>query len=360
MKMEFWKDKKVLVTGHTGFKGGWLSLWLESLGAEVIGYALAPDTEPSLFDMAVVGKGMTSVYGDIRDLDNLKKEINKHKPDIVFHLAAQSLVRRSYADPVGTYETNVMGTINILESVRSADSVRVVVNVTSDKCYENREWVWGYRECDPMGGFDPYSSSKGCSELVTSAYRDSFFNPSNYDEHGVALASARAGNVIGGGDWATDRLVPDIIRAIIAGKPVVIRNPKAVRPWQFVLEALNGYLTLASRLWNDGPLYSGPWNFGPSDDDIVPVAEVTQMIVDLWGEGAEWVLDKNSNPHEAGLLKLDSSKAKYKLGWKPKLKLKDSMKCVVDWYSQYAKGGDMRRLTQKQIEEFQNMGGKDK
>ena len=267
----FWKDKRVLLTGHTGFKGSWLSLWLQSMGAQVTGYALAPPSNPSLFDVAEVGKGMTSIIGDIGDLERLRAVFAEHKPEIVIHMAAQALVRYSYVEPVETYSTNVMGTVNLLEAVRGTDSVRAVVNVTSDKCYENREWVWGYRENEAMGGFDPYSNSKGCAELVTAAYRNSYFHPGQYKEHGVAIASGRAGNVIGGGDWADDRLIPDIMRAITQGKPVNIRNPHAIRPWQHVLEPLSGYLLLAQKLFEDGPAYAEGWNFGPNDEDAKPV-----------------------------------------------------------------------------------------
>ena len=287
MDSGFWHGKRVLITGHTGFKGGWLSLWLQSMGAEVSGYALPPSTNPSLFEKASVSRGMASSHlADIRDLDILKSALQETHPEIVFHLAAQPLVRHSYANPVETYATNVMGTVHLLEAIRTTAGVRAVVNITTDKCYENREWVWGYRENDPLGGHDPYSSSKGCSELVTSAYRNSFFDAKGYSRHGVALASARAGNVIGGGDWAMDRLVPDMIRAFSKGEAVVIRSPHAIRPWQHVLEPLWGYLTLAERLWEQGPAFAESWNFGPYDGDAKPVQWIFQRLVEQCGDGS--------------------------------------------------------------------------
>ena len=282
----FWRGKRVFMTGHTGFKGSWLSLWLQSMGAQVVGYALAPPTNPSLFEVAEVGKGMTSIIGDIRDLEKLRAVFTEHKPDIVIHMAAQPLVRYSYIEPVETYATNVMGTVNLLEAVRSTPSVKAVVNITSDKCYENREWVWGYRENEAMGGYDPYSSSKGCAELVASAYRNSYFHPDKYQQHGVAIASARAGNVIGGGDWAGDRLIPDILRAIVLGEPVHIRSPHAIRPWQHVLEPLSGYLQLAQKLYTDGTAYAEGWNFGPNEEDAKPVQWIVEKLTESWGEGS--------------------------------------------------------------------------
>lgn len=285
MLANFWEGKRVLLTGHTGFKGGWLSLWLQSLGANVTGYALLPPTQPSLYEVARVGDGMYSHIADIRDLDRLVAVMRETRPEIVIHMAAQPLVRYSYVNPVETYATNVMGTVNLLEAVRQVGGVRVVVNVTSDKCYENREWIWGYREHDPMGGYDPYSSSKGCAELVAAAYRNSFFNPEAFGTHGVALASVRAGNVIGGGDWAEDRLIPDFMRAIMAGRAVVIRSPHAIRPWQHVLEPLSGYLLLAQHLWTDGPAFAEGWNFGPVDEDAKPVEWIVEQLTGLWGGG---------------------------------------------------------------------------
>ncbi len=345
----FWAGKTVLLTGHTGFKGSWLSLWLQSMGANVIGYALPPPTHPSLYVAANVASGMTSIEGDIRDFSAFSNVLAKYQPEIVIHMAAQSLVRASYAKPVETYSTNVMGTVHLLEAARQADSVRAIIIVTSDKCYENREWVWGYRENEAMGGYDPYSNSKGCAELATSAYRNSYFNPKRFAEHGVALASVRAGNVIGGGDWAEDRLIPDIMRAIVQDKPVQIRNPDAVRPWQHVLEPLSGYLMLAKRLWEDGATYSDAWNFGPNDEDTKPVSWIVDHLTKAWGEGARWVLDGREHPHEAHYLKLDCSKAKSCLGWQPRWHLEEALNAIIDWHHAYQAGKDMREITQRQI-----------
>ena len=349
MNRIFWKSKHVLLTGHTGFKGSWLSLWLQSMGAQVVGYALAPPTNPSLFKVAEVGKGMTSIIGDIRDLEHLRTVFAEHRPEIVFHMAAQPLVRYSYIEPVETYSTNVMGTVNLLEAVRGTDSVKAVVNVTSDKCYENREWVWGYRENEPMGGYDPYSSSKGCAELVAAAYRNSYFHPEKYKEHGVALASARAGNVIGGGDWADDRLIPDIMRAISGSRPVVIRNPHAIRPWQHVLEPLSGYLRLAQKLYEEDSAYAEGWNFGPNDEDAKPVQWIVERLTKAWGEDAGWVLDGGDHPHEAHYLKLDCSKAKARLDWHPRWHLEETLGAIIEWHRTYRDGKDMRELTLHQI-----------
>ncbi|MBE9065843.1 CDP-glucose 4,6-dehydratase [Leptolyngbya cf. ectocarpi LEGE 11479] len=354
MNAEFWRGKRVFVTGHTGFKGGWLSLWLQQLGAEVVGYALTPPTTPSLFEVAQVGNGMMSIEGDVRDLVSLQDEIATHKPEIIFHMAAQPLVRYSYANPVETYATNVMGTVHLLEAVRQTDETRVVVNITSDKCYENREWVWGYRENEAMGGHDPYSNSKGCAELVASAYRNSFFNQATYHEHGVGLASVRAGNVIGGGDWAGDRLIPDIIRAIIAGESVLIRSPNAIRPWQHVLEPLGGYMTLAEQMWDSGTNLAEGWNFGPNDSDARPVSWITEQLTQLWGDGASWQLDTKVNPHEATYLKLDCSKAKSRLKWSPKLDLATTLDWIVEWYRSYIREDDMHQMTVAQIQRYES------
>ena len=354
MNPAFWKGKRVLVTGHTGFKGSWLSLWLQSMGAQVVGYALAPPTNPSLFEVAEVGKGMTSIIGDIRDLGTLRVMFAEHKPEIVIHMAAQPLVRYSYVEPVETYSTNVMGTVNLLEAVRSTQSVKAVVNVTSDKCYENREWAWGYRENEAMGGYDPYSNSKGCAELVTAAYRNSYFHPEKYAQHGVAVASARAGNVIGGGDWAEDRLIPDVMRAITLGKPVSIRSSHAIRPWQHVLEPLSGYLLLAQELYEDGIDYAEGWNFGPNDEDAKPVQWIVEKLSKAWGEGASWVLDGNEHPHEAHYLKLDCSKAKMRLDWHSRWHLEDALDAIIDWHRSYRDGKDMRELTLRQISTYNN------
>lgn len=348
----FWQGKTVLVTGHTGFKGGWLSLWLQSLGANVVGYSLVPPTDPSLFEVAHVGEGMNSIEGDVRDLQHLQSVIAQHRPEIIIHMAAQALVRYSYANPVETYATNVMGTVNLLEAVRQVGGVKGVINVTSDKCYENHEWVWGYRENEPMGGYDPYSNSKGCAELVTSAFRNSFFNTTTYVEHGVALASVRAGNVIGGGDWADDRLIPDILRAIERGEPVKIRSPHAVRPWQHVLEPLCGYLQLAQKLYEDGPGYAEGWNFGPNDDEAKSVQWILEQLTRQWGEGARWELDGKPQLHEAHYLKLDCSKAKIKLNWHPQWSLDVTLKAIVEWQHAYLQQKDMRSLTLRQIEKY--------
>lgn len=349
----FWKSKVVLVTGHTGFKGSWMCLWLQRLGAKVIGFSLLPPTEPSLFAVAGVSGGMTSIEGDVRDLDALNTVMQTYQPEIVFHMAAQPLVRYSYQNPVETYGTNVMGTVNVLEAVRHSNSVKSVVVITTDKCYENREWAWGYRENEPMGGRDPYSSSKGCAELVTSAYRDSFFASESYEHHGVGVASVRAGNVIGGGDWARDRLIPDIMKAIQQNQPVLIRNPNAIRPWQHVLEPISGYLCLAEKLWTSTD-YAEGWNFGPNDEDAKPVGWIVDYLTKLWGNGASWVLDEGSHPHEANYLKLDCSKVKSRLGWSPKLSLPIALEWIVEFYQGYFEGDDVCKIVESQIEQYQS------
>ena len=295
---------------------------------------------------------MTSIIGDIRDLKQLREALVKHKPEIVFHMAAQALVRYSYANPIETYSTNVIGTANLLEAVRGTDSVKVVVNVTSDKCYENREWVWGYRENEAMGGYDPYSSSKGCAELVTAAYRNSYFHPEKHEDHGVALATVRAGNVIGGGDWAKDRLIPDIMRAITQGTPVNIRNPYAIRPWQHVLEPLAGYLMLARNLYKEGVKFAQGWNFGPNEEDAKPVQWIVERLTKSWGGGASWVLTDGSHPHEAHYLKLDCSKAKTLLNWQPRWRLEYALNLIIDWHRAYMRGENMRNLTLRQISAY--------
>ena len=352
MNPAFWSGKRVFVTGHTGFKGSWLCLWLQQLGAEVTGYALQPPTDPSLFEVAQVARGMKSITGDIRDGEELAGAMQATAPDIVIHMAAQPLVRYSYIAPVETYSTNVMGTVHLLEAVRKTVSVRAVVNVTSDKCYENREWVWGYRENEAMGGYDPYSSSKGCAELVVSAYRNSYFNPAKYSEHHVALASGRAGNVIGGGDWADDRLIPDILRAISAGHPVVIRNPHAIRPWQHVLEPLAGYLQLAQKLYEQGVGYAEGWNFGPNEEDAKPVQWIVEQLAQQWGDGACWQLDQANHPHEAHYLKLDCSKAKLHLGWQPRWNLTYTLQMIVAWQRAYLEKKDIHAKTLEQILDY--------
>jgi CDP-glucose 4,6-dehydratase len=349
----FWQGKRVLLTGHTGFKGGWLSLWLQSMGAQVTGYALAPPTNPSLFEIAEVAQGMTSVIGDIRDLSKLQAVFAERQPEIVFHMAAQPLVRYSYQNPVETYSTNVMGTVHLFEAVRNTPGVKAVVNITTDKCYENREWIWGYRENEPMGGFDPYSNSKGCAELVSAAYRSSFFNANNYAQHGVATATVRAGNVIGGGDWAQDRLIPDILAGFEQGRKVDIRNPQAIRPWQHVMEPLIGYLTLAEQLFEHGPSFGEGWNFGPNDEDAKPVGWIVEQMAALWGTDAQWHIDKSEHPHEAHFLKLDISKARSRLDWHPALRLKEALALIVDWSKQRAAGANMRQLTLDQLRTYQ-------
>ena len=348
-KLQFWRGKRVLVTGHTGFKGSWLSLWLQAMGAEVSGFSLAPPTQPSLFVEADVAPGMQSILGDLRDLDVLSAAIARVRPEIVLHLAAQPLVRRSYVDPIETYGTNVMGTLHLFEASRKVGTVRAIVNVTTDKCYQNREWFWGYREDEPMGGYDPYSSSKGCSELLTDSYRKSFFNM-----QGVALASARAGNVIGGGDWAEDRLVPDILRAFERGKPVVVRNLEAVRPWQHVLEPLSGYLMLAERLYDEGLAWAEAWNFGPEDRDARSVEWILNHMVTTWGGNARWGLDVGRQPHEATYLKLDISKTKGRLGWSSRWSLPTALEQIIAWHRAWMAGDDMRHYCLAEIEHYTN------
>lgn len=355
MNAAFWSGKKVLITGHTGFKGSWLALWLQHAGAKVVGYALSPPTTPSLFQAARVADGMISIEGDVTDLKHLTAVMAEQKPEIVIHMAAQSLVRYSYRHPVETYATNVMGTVNLLEAVRQSASVRVVINVTSDKCYDNKEHDHGYTEDDPMGGFDPYSSSKGCAELVTAAYRNSFFQTLDETGHRVMLASARAGNVIGGGDWADDRLIPDIIRAFIQNKAVIVRNPAAIRPWQHVLEPLDGYLALAERLWHAGAEFAAGWNFGPDEAEAKPVSWIVEQMAKLWGDDARWELDESQHPHEAKYLRLDCTKAKARLGWIPKLSLETSLRWVVDWYKYYRDDADVRQITINQIDQYQRL-----
>ena len=345
----FWKDKRVFLTGHTGFKGSWLSLWLQSMGANVKGYALNPPTTPSLFVEANVSKSMESVIGDIRDLETLKTHMVSFNPDVLIHMAAQPLVRLSYSEPIETYTTNVIGTVNVLEAAKSCNALKSIVSVTTDKCYENKEWSWGYRENEPMGGHDPYSSSKGCAELVTSAYKRSYF----YTPETASLASARAGNVIGGGDWADDRLVPDILKAFEKQKPVVIRNPLSTRPWQHVLEPLSGYLVLAENLYESGDEFAEAWNFGPQEEAAKPVNWILDKMVKNWGKEARWELDKNNNPHEAGFLKLDCSKAASRLNWKPKWSLDHTLNLIVDWHQKWLEGASVKAQCLKEIESYQ-------
>jgi CDP-glucose 4,6-dehydratase len=353
MNKDFWKGKRVFITGHTGFKGAWLCTWLQHCGAIVTGFALSPNTKPNLFEAARVAEGMVSIIGDIRDLDSLTKSMVECSPEVVIHLAAQPLVRLSYKNPVETYSTNVMGTVNLLEAVRKTLSVKAVVNVTTDKCYDNKEWVWGYREDEPMGGRDPYSNSKGCSELVTASYRSSFFDNSD----SAHIATARAGNVIGGGDWAEERLIPDILESFKMKMPVVLRNPTAIRPWQHVLEPLSGYLKLAELLYTHGADYAQGWNFGPSDDDAQPVSVVVEYLAKQWGDGASWVDNKSQQPHEAQLLKLDISKAKHHLIWSPRWDLYRSLDCIIEWHREWLADGDMKAITLKQIYEYETYRG---
>jgi len=352
INQKFWRGKKVLVTGHTGFKGSWLSLWLQQLGAQVTGYALEPPTEINMFELAGISKGMKSITADVRDLENLKKVFRKEQPEIVIHLAGQPIVKLSYDDPILTYTTNVMGTAHILEAAKNISSTRAMVCITSDKCYENNAWVWGYRENDKLGGSDPYASSKACAELIISAYRNSYMR---FPQFNISLASTRAGNVIGGGDWARDRLVPDIMRNFINKETVLIRNPKATRPWQHVLEPLSGYLMLAESLYREGNKFAEAWNFGPNIDQSKPVSFIVDYLTKGWGEGATWKLDEGYHPHEDLLLALDSSKAKRLLKWHPKLSLKETLDWTIDWYKAYANNEDMRKKTIKQIEKYQNL-----
>jgi len=349
----FWKGKRVFLTGNTGFKGSWLTIWLEMLGAQVHGFALPPPTDPSLFGLAGLDKSSSWTVGDVRDRPAVLAAMVSAEPDIVIHMAAQPLVRESYLDPVGTYATNVMGTVHVLEAVRTCPSVRAVIVVTTDKCYENQEWPWGYRENEPMGGYDPYSNSKGCAELVTSAYRRSFFNRLEYgNKHCVALASARAGNVIGGGDFAQDRLIPDIIRAIDGGEQVLIRSPHAIRPWQHVLEPLSGYLVLAQKLYNGGTAFAEGWNFGPNDSDARPVNWIVENLCLLWPGSKGFRIDTNPQPHEATYLKLDISKARTNLGWGPVWNLETTLQKIVEWNVDHSESP--LALTQRQIRSFQS------
>jgi CDP-glucose 4,6-dehydratase len=342
----FWAGKKVFITGHTGFKGSWLSLWLQMMGADVKGFALQAPTTPSLFHEANVAANMASEIGDIRDYAAVRDSMLAFDPDIVLHMAAQPLVRLSYREPLETYATNVMGTAHVLEACRQCPNLKAIVSVTTDKCYENKEWVWAYREDEPMGGYDPYSSSKGCAELVTSAYRRSFIAA-----QGVGLASGRAGNVIGGGDWAEDRLIPDILRSFEKNEAVVIRNPKATRPWQHVLEPLSGYLVLAEHLYRDPQGYAEGWNFGPQDDDAMPVDWILDRMVRLW-PGASWQLDTNAHPHEAGFLKLDVSKAKARLKWRPTWHLDHTLDKIVRWHQAWLNKEDMHAVCLAEIKDF--------
>ncbi len=345
----FWNRKRVFLTGHTGFKGSWLSLWLLKMGATVKGFALDPITNPSLFEQTKLSSSMESEIFNISDLTQLTTSMLNFNPDVLIHMAAQPLVRYSYKEPVETYATNVLGTVNVLEAARKCENLKAIVSVTSDKCYQNKEWLWGYRENDPMGGHDPYSSSKGCAELVTSAYRNSFFMSDDTPN----LASARAGNVIGGGDWAEDRLIPDILRAFEKNNPVVIRNPLATRPWQHVLEPLSGYMVLAEHLFETGNNYSGGWNFGPNDKDCKSVSWILDQMVEKWGNGASWKVDENNNPHEAGYLKLDCSKANEKLNWYPKWNLNCTLDSIINWHQNFLSGKNIQQECLLEISNYQ-------
>lgn len=353
----FWQGKRVLLTGHTGFKGAWLGLWLTRMGAQVVGYALPPVGEHALFDVLNLQSRLTHELGDVRDQAHLLAVMQAHRPEVVLHLAAQALVRPSYKDPVETYDVNVMGSLKVLECVRQCDSVRSVVMVTTDKCYDNKEWCWAYREVDPMGGHDPYSASKGAMELMVASYRNSYFPAHAYAHHGVAVATARAGNVIGGGDWSEDRLLPDLVRAFVAGEPAPIRNRHAVRPWQHVLQPLRGYLLLAERLWQEGSAYAEAWNFGPSEDDCQSVGMVSGRMAEMWGEGATLVDQTDPNaPHEAHFLKLDSAKSRSRLMWRSTSDLEQALRWTVDWYQAHGRAQDMVELTLAQIDAQPHVG----
>lgn len=351
---DFFRGKRVLVTGHTGFKGSWLSIWLHELGAEVIGVAKDPFSERDNYVLSGIGgKLKADIRADIRDGQRMKDIFAKYQPEIVFHLAAQPLVRLSYDIPVETYEANVMGTINIMEAIRSTDSVNVGVMITTDKCYENKEQIWGYRENEPMGGYDPYSSSKGCCEIAISSWRRSFFNPADYGKkHHVALASVRAGNVIGGGDWALDRIIPDCIKALEAGKPIDIRSPRSVRPWQHVLEPLSGYMLLASKMWDEPTKYCEGWNFGPRMESVTPVWDVASMLIKNFGNGELRDLSDPNALHEAKLLMLDITKAQVSLGWKPRMNISQCIELVVDWYKKYKSTQDVYGLCVEEINKY--------
>ena len=353
LKNIFYK-KTVLITGHTGFKGSWLSIWLKELGATVIGYALEPYTVNDNFVVTGLKNEMIHNIGDIRDFDKLENIFNMYQPEIVFHLAAQPIVRESYNNPKDTFDINIMGTVNVLECCRNSNSVQIIINVTSDKCYKNNEWIWGYRESDPMGGYDPYSSSKGCSELVTSAYRNAFLNPTKYGDHGKFLASVRAGNVIGGGDWQKDRLIPDCIRALENNESIEIRNPNATRPWQHVLEALSGYINLSTKMLDEPDKFSGAWNFGPNYNSVISSSKIADMIINNWGSG-KWIDTSSSDePYETNYLSLDISKARNLLNWKPKWDIERCIEHTVNWYKSY-KNHNMFEFCVNQIKLFHEL-----
>jgi CDP-glucose 4,6-dehydratase len=352
---DYWRGRRVFLTGHTGFKGSWLSLWLESLGCDVTGYALAPPTTPSLYEEARVAASVRSITADIRDYPRLAAALKECRPDVVIHMAAQSVVKRGYVDPIETYSSNVMGTVNLLEAVRQLGSGCVVVNVTSDKCYAPQPSGAAHREEDPMGGDDPYSNSKGCAELVTTSFRQSFFSGDPLDRAGVLLASARAGNAIGGGDWTPDQLIPDLVRGFMEGNPCLIRSPGGIRPWQFVLEPLRGYLKLAEGLARDGQRHASGWNFGPADDDAKPVSWIANRLTERWGDGARWSLDPHAHQAELAVLRLDASKAAAELGWRPALPLSQALDWIVEWYRAWAGHADARALTLNQISNYEEL-----
>jgi len=355
LNRSFWKGRRVFLTGHTGFKGSWLSLWLHALGADVTGYALEPPTRPSLFVQAGVSSAVKSMCADIRDFSRLRSAIADSRPEVVIHMAAQSVVRRGYEDPIETYSTNVMGTVHLLEALRQLEQPCVVVNITSDKCYENKEWPWGYRENDPLGGHDPYSNSKACAELVTSAFCDSYFHRVGSGGVRIAVASGRAGNVIGGGDWTRDQLIPDLVRSFLDNRPCLIRNPSAIRPWQFVLEPLRGYLMLVERLAEDPSRFASAWNFGPVDTDARPVSWIADEVARSWGNHASWIHDSAMHPREAHFLKLDASKARVCLDWQPMLPLSQALDWIVEWYRAFQAGTNLRRVTRAQIERYEKL-----
>ncbi len=352
----FFEGKRVFITGHTGFKGSWLSLWLKKLGAEVAGYALDPKTERDNFVITSLSDKITDYRADVRDFTTLKSKVDEFKPDIIFHLAAQALVRPSYDEPRDTFDTNVMGTVNILECLRESETAKALVNITSDKCYENKEWLWGYREIDPLGGRDPYSASKGASEIVTSSYLRSFFHTDKFYEHGKVIASVRAGNVLGGGDWSRDRIMTDSINALENGQPIKVRNPRHTRPWQHVLEPLGGYMLLASKLSESPAKYSGAWNFGPNQDSIIPVGDIADLVIKHYGEGSWEDMSDPNQPHEASLLSLDISKARFELGWEPTLNIEETIRFTIDWYKNY-RDKDMFEYCTGQIVEFTSKVG---
>ena len=355
MNKEFWNKKKVLLTGHTGFKGSWLSLWLQKLNANVTGFSKSIPTNPSLFELADIESEMTSIIGNICDYNKLEEVIKEYQPEIVIHMAAQAILRESYHNPIETYATNVMGTVNLLESIRKVGNVKIILNITSDKCYEPNGLSKGHLETDRLGGYDPYSNSKACSELVTESFRNSFFNPNEHHNHGVSLASCRAGNVIGGGDWSKDRLIPDIMRGILNNEIIKIRNPNSTRPWQHVLDPLNGYLTLAEKLWSSGTEFSEGWNFGPQGNCDKPVKWIVEKLTEWWTKEIRFSIDNSVNPHEENYLKLNCNKANFKLKWIPKLNLEQGLKWVMEWYKQYEQNNNMRNITEQQIEKFQKL-----